>query len=1070
MTAGLPPQPAQGDASRVTFQIREEDRTPPPSSPPPLFSVIPGGFIKQLVRETEKESKEAKLKEKVTLDAKENPPGKQVDGPAQPFVIKDPNILEVGGGMAHKGQGQLLQGRLNGEKHGGEALPEVPEKRPLPFKRATRRSSAKRAVPPGPEPAPAGPKEAEGVPSQAPPPPTTPAPEQNKASSGTEDPGAGTEPVKKGHTLPWHKRFESLGKENVDVGAKEELPGRLASKARGGAGKARETAKESKEKSAEEGKQAGEARKKPGGQAGRGAGETKEREGKAAQDPATPKESPGEPGKELAAEATGSAGGRRKGPAEAAEKAPEGAKGAGGAQKEAEEKVPAGTQRKGGEVGKGPQGPPEERAPAGGDQRGPDSVITAAGAQEEEGDRPPPAGGSQEDLSESAGSDKGCEDMWYETEKVWLVRKEDFTLATQLKPDVGTPELLAGKVRVRVEADGSVLEVEEEDIQRTNPSRCDFAEDLASLLALNESSVIHTLRHRFQAQLLYTYSGSDLIAIEPRPCGVKGSKKVQALKSKRDGMSPHIFSVVQRAYWSLLMQQQDQALVPLGWSCAGKTTCCQNALEYLVAVAGSVDDRVTVEKIQAVFTVLRAFGSVATAWNEASTRFSMVLALDFSASGLITAAHLQTMLLERIRVAQQPPGEGNFNIFAQMLAGLDLDQRTILHLHQMVEDHSFGIRPFLKAEEKQKASAAFSQLRVALGTLGITPGEQEAMWRVLAAIYHLGAAGGCKVGRKQFVKFEWASKAAEALGCDFEELSTAVFKHHLQRILEQATAGPGGLPSQEEDPSNVPKLTAAESFSSSHLSMASLLVVDTPGFHNPRHQKQDRAATFEEFCHNYAQERLQALFYQRTFASTLERYREENVKVPFDLPKLSPADIVALVDQNTSKVQVPPGSQGEEAKGLLWILDEEALIQGSRDSAALSRLWAHFGKEGRSAGEHQCLRMCEQALQFELGHQLGQDPVRYDATGWVSKARWNLSAQNAVQLLHQSRVEALRTLFLPRSKMPLVCRSVAGLEGHSEQALQRIGCVRKTFASSTAAVRKRSVCAQIKLQLENHHL
>ena len=56
--------------------------------------------------------------------------------------------------------------------------------------------------------------------------------------------------------------------------------------------------------------------------------------------------------------------------------------------------------------------------------------------------------------------------------------------------------------------------------------------------------------------------------------------------------------------------------------------------------------------------------------------------------------------------------------------------------------------------------------------------------------------------------------------------------------------------------------------------MASITVVDSPGFQNPRHQGKDRAATFEELCHNYTQERLQLLFYQRTFASTLERYRE----------------------------------------------------------------------------------------------------------------------------------------------------------------------------------------------------
>ncbi|NXA98105.1 MY18B protein, partial [Melanocharis versteri] len=675
-------------------------------------------------------------------------------------------------------------------------------------------------------------------------------------------------------------------------------------------------------------------------------------------------------------------------------------------------------------------------------------------------------------------------DVWYEAEKVWLIQQDGFTLATQLKPDVGTPELPAGRVRVRRDEDGSVTEVDEDSVQRTNPPSLDQAEDLAALISLNECSVIHTLRQRFRARLPCTYAGPSLVAIATGPVPAGGAGKVP--RGKRDSLPPHICSLAHRAYRNLLMQRQDQAIVPLGHSGAGRTRCCQSALEYLVGTAGSLDGRVSVEKIQAMFTVLEAFGSVTTSRSSSSTRFSMVLSLDFSATGQVTAAHLQTLLLESARVAQQPDGESSFNVFPLLLAGLDVAERTMLHLHQMAESNSFGIKPFTKPEDKQRASVAFSQLRAAMGTLGITAEEQAAVWRILAGIYHLGAAGACKVGRKQFLRFESASRAAEVLGCDVEELGTAVFKHHLRHILAQVTAR--GRPPAEESPPG-PKMTGVEcvegmasglyeelfaavvslinrSFSSQHLSMASIAVVDTPGFQSPRQQRSERAATFEELCHNYVQERLQGLFYEKTFLWEMERYREENVEVSFDLPERSPLATLSIIDLNCSQPQVLPGSAGAARRGLLWILDEEVLIPGSGDGTAFERLCSYFATKGPEQEGDGHLRRCEQTLHFEICHQLGTAPVRYDLTGWVSKAKFNLSAQNAIQVLQNSTVAAVRELVRPRARAPLGCRALAGLDGRSQAALHRNACLRKTFASSFAALRKRSVCAQIKLQAD----
>lgn len=83
---------------------------------------------------------------------------------------------------------------------------------------------------------------------------------------------------------------------------------------------------------------------------------------------------------------------------------------------------------------------------------------------------------------------------------------------------------------------------------------------------------------------------------------------------------------------------------------------------------------------------------------------------------------------------------------------------------------------------------------------------------------------------------------------------------------------PMGLGTGRNRPDGVFVLLRA--LKSSQHSLCSLLIVDTPGFQNPRLAQQQRGATFEELCHNYTQERLQTLFQERTFVREMERYKE----------------------------------------------------------------------------------------------------------------------------------------------------------------------------------------------------
>ncbi|OPJ78606.1 unconventional myosin-XVIIIa isoform B [Patagioenas fasciata monilis] len=685
-----------------------------------------------------------------------------------------------------------------------------------------------------------------------------------------------------------------------------------------------------------------------------------------------------------------------------------------------------------------------------------------------------------------------AEEAWYETEKVWLVHRDGFSLGNQLRLEEGSP-LPEGKVKVKLDHDGTVLEVEEDDVEKANPPSCDRVEDLASLLYLNESSVLHTLRQRYGSNLLHTYAGPTMVIINPLSSPSMYSEKVMHMFKgcRREDMSPHIYAVAQAAYRSMLMSRQDQAIVLLGASGSGKTTNCQHLVQYLATIAGSTGKVFSAEKWQALYTVLEAFGNSSTGMNSNATRFSQIISLDFDQAGQVASASVQTLLLEKLRVARRPANESTFNVFYYLLACSDSALRTELHFNHLAENNVFGIVPLSKPEEKQKATQQFNKLHAAMKVMGISSEEQKAFWLILGAIYHLGAAGATKGGRKQFARHEWAQKAAYLLGCSLEELSSATFKHQPKGTLQRSTSfrqGPDDPPLGEGGTG--PKLTALEclegmaaglyselftllisllnrALKSSQHSVCSVTVVDTPGAQNPELAGQSRGGTFEELCHNYAQERLQLLFHQRTFTHELERYKEENIELALADAEPSFSGSVAAVDQPSHQALVRSLARTDEARGLLWLLEEEALQPGGNEDTLLERLFSYYGPQEGGKKGHNPLLPSDKPRHFLLGHSSGTNWVEYDATGWLNHVKHNPASQNASVLLQESQKKVISSLFAGRGGSALVLSgSVAGLEGGSQLALRRATSMRKTFTTGVAAVKKKSLCIQIKLQVD----
>ncbi|XP_028318915.1 unconventional myosin-XVIIIb isoform X1 [Gouania willdenowi] len=679
--------------------------------------------------------------------------------------------------------------------------------------------------------------------------------------------------------------------------------------------------------------------------------------------------------------------------------------------------------------------------------------------------------GRQADTTIAEQERKEVRDVWYEAGRVWYVHKDGFTLATQLKPDEGTPELPEGRVRVRLQTDASLHDVMDYDVEKCNLSDLDLCEDLSELQSVNECSVLHTLTSRATAHLPLTQAGPNLVNLWPP---IQPHSKT--LKSRRSDWlldpPPALSALVKRVYVSMVGTRRDHSVCALGRSGTGKTAACQAFTHALLKQAGSAGKNISEERVQAMFTVLRSFGCVASANSDASSRFAMVFSLDFNHAGQAAAGHLQTMMLDKWKVCQKTAGESNFLVFSQMLAGVSTEMRTELQLHQLPESNSFGIVHPTKVEEKQRASVAFAKLQVAMETLSFSVSEQKAIWKVLAGIYHLGAAGACKVGRRQFVNFDSAQVASSVLGCEGEDLQTAVFKHHLRQLLQRATGGSRERSETEDGP----RLTATQcvdgmaaglyeelftaiislinrALSGQQLTLASVMVVDAPGLRNPRHSAEDRGAGWAELCHNYLQERLLEHQYTHTFTHTLDRYTQEKVKVEFECPENSPTEVVSAIDQPPPQVRAADG----DARGLLWVLDEEMATPASSENSAVERVCQYYSNT---------VRQCEQPLQCEMKHLMGADPVRYDLSGWFGLIQNNPSAHNAVSLLQNSNIAEVKALFSPRISLPPLCRGVGGLEGRSQRSLQRNGTIRKTFSVGLGAIRRHSLCVSIKLQAD----
>ena len=610
---------------------------------------------------------------------------------------------------------------------------------------------------------------------------------------------------------------------------------------------------------------------------------------------------------------------------------------------------------------------------------------------------------------------------------------------------------------------------------------------------------------------------------------------------KLEDMPPHIYSVAQTAFRSMLHTRRDQSIALVGRSGSGKTTNIRHILNYYATVANSTSSSAsspaplfTQEKVSAIFCLLEAFGNARTVMNSNASRFSQLVSLDFDNSGIIASVSIQAMMLEKTRVVRRPPGEPNFNIFYQMLAGLDIKQRRDLHLDNLNEPNLF-MTPLQRTEDRTKAANAWERIISSTKVLGIHPNEALGLWSVLAAIYHLGVASVSRsnTGKPQFGRAQAAQRAALCLGTTVEELTRLIFSEGGRRSvsslsplnqqtstsslsnrkLKQNEAGnppDGGMEALEgfvvglyQEAFNAVLYLINRSITTTNNANTSILILDTPGFQNAATVLNSgnknavfNGASFEDLCHNYTQERLQMLFHDRTITTLHENYLREQIDIDGIIGEdtlfkdlATPAPLVSLVDKQVG-VRAPGGdAESSEKRGLLWLLDEEAIYPGATDQSFVERLLLQQQDSGRRpstsdrrrsssssgnpsapdrspVGDNLLLSKGPGESHFILHHFQGTNPVLYNAHGWLQASREDPAVRSASNQLQESNVKFISELF-GKSRVlgtSSVSGSVAGLEG--SHALRRVSSMRRAFTSGAAGIKRHSVALQIKFQVD----
>ncbi|KAL5255542.1 hypothetical protein ACHWQZ_G010943 [Mnemiopsis leidyi] len=600
------------------------------------------------------------------------------------------------------------------------------------------------------------------------------------------------------------------------------------------------------------------------------------------------------------------------------------------------------------------------------------------------------------------------EEPWQHSRRVWYVHKDGIQAATIL-PSTAVTNTSNSTVLLRLDNGQRMIEVDEYDTEPANPPKYDRAENLASLLHLNESCVLHTLRQRFGSNLIHTQAANILLLINPsRKLSVYNTKVMSMFRNMHfNKMPPHLYKTAKQAHLKMLATHTEQSIVLCGPTGSGKSTALHYIVHYYAQVHCLPKGGLPSEKFTAALALLDSFGCCLSESNTHSTRFTSLITLNFTAQGILTGAQTYTCLLDRFRVVRCGEGELGYHIFYQMIEGSDDSLRRELQLGSRATENNDFLPPLTEHGQRKQAAENYAKTLEAFKFLGgVSIPEVKGLLTLLSAIIHLGKTGAVNHANGMGARFAnptAAQIAANVLGIKYE-----VLERQLISTLPLSTeADPAKLLQNaiEDLAMSLYELVFSAVNTLINRALAgpgrspfSLVLTDMPGFQNPA-----RPASLQHLLMNYAAERLQGFFQHETFNKVLDLYEQEEIKMNYtDLPA-SPKPVIDILD-----MYAQGRSEATDTKGLFWILDEESMFPGATDITFLERVLMHHSDAG---GRGYKLLHQSGPSKFVLSHCNHLSNVEYDCTGWLQQARDTSAARFAKTIVQESTRQPVIQLF-----------------------------------------------------------